>query len=352
MPTTAEHIGDDIPEAVIAWIDAGLKVALATVVETWGSAPRPAGAQLAINEDGAFLGSVSGGCVEGAVVCEALDCLQDGRVRMLEYGVSDENAFSAGLACGGTIRIMVEPVGLGQGPDVSLLRELVGLRAARRGVVLAVDTKTWERRLIQPGQGNLQNEAATCLRFDKSVFAGDWFLGVHNPPLRLAIIGAVHIAQPLIAMARLSGYAPTLIDPRTAFASHARFPGEVLNHDWPDQALRRLSPDTRTAVVALSHDPKIDDPALQVALESPAFYIGALGSRKTHARRTARLRALGVPDRAIDRINGPVGLDIGARSPAEIAIAILGEMTTCLRAPDMDDPATGKNNSNQKRNTR
>ena len=336
MAQKAEPFHDDIPRAALEWIDAGRKVALATVVETWGSAPRPAGAQLAINDEGEFLGSVSGGCVEGEVVYAALDSLNDGQVRLLEFGVSDENAFSAGLACGGTIRIMVEPVGLGQGPDVDLLRALVDLRAARRAVVLAVNTKTWQRQLIEPGQGALAEAAVESLRTDTSQFAGDWFLGVHNPPLRLAVIGAVHIAQPLLAMARLAGYAPVLIDPRTAFATVVRFPDQDLCHDWPDEALANFAPDERSAVVALSHDPKIDDPALEVALKSSAFYVGALGSRKTHAKRCARLQTLGLPDQTIDRIKGPIGLDIGAKSPAEIAVSILAEMTASLRLPKMD----------------
>ena len=153
------------------------------------------------------------------------------------------------------------------------------------------------------------------------------------PPLRLIVIGAVHVAQPLVQMATLAGYACVVVDPRAAFASEARFPGVERLGDWPDQAVAKLAPDRRTALVALTHDPKLDEPALAAALRSPAFYVGALGSKKTHAARLERLRALGVGDDALARIHAPVGLDIGARSPAEIAVSILAEITECLRRP-------------------
>jgi xanthine dehydrogenase accessory factor len=171
------------------------------------------------------------------------------------------------------------------------------------------------------------------LRADRSgVEADGRFIAVHNPPLRLIVVGAVHIAQPLLAMARACGYAPVLIDPRGAFGSAARFPGETVLDDWPDEALAALAPDGRTAVVTLTHDPKLDDPALRVALRAPVFYIGALGSKKTHARRVERLTAAGCAPEAIARIQAPVGLDIGARTPAEIAVSILAQMTQALRA--------------------
>jgi xanthine dehydrogenase accessory factor len=160
---------------------------------------------------------------------------------------------------------------------------------------------------------------------------GPAFLQVFNPPLRMAIIGAVHIAQSLAPMAALAGYAVTVIDPRRAFASDSRFPDVALVNDWPDEALAALAPDRRTAVVTLTHDPKIDDPGLDAALRSEAFYIAALGSRRTHAGRVARLKELGHDAAAIGRIHGPAGLDIGAVSPAEIAISVLGQMTAVLR---------------------
>ncbi|MEM9784186.1 MAG: XdhC family protein [Pseudomonadota bacterium] len=325
---------DDIPEAALAWHRAGQGAALATVVETWGSAPRAVGAMLAISGSGAIQGSVSGGCVEGAVVVEALEALADGACRILEFGVTDDEAFAVGLACGGTIRVMVEPVGQGAGWAETLLSDLVAARAERRAVAVETDTGTWSRRLIRPGDAA---GAPAVFSTERSGFDAERpsvFTAVHMPPLRLAVIGAAHAAQPLVLMARASGYDVTVIDPRAAFADSARFPDTALSHDWPDAALQAHGLDRRTAVVTLSHDPKIDDPALIAALPSKAFYVGALGSTRTHAKRVARLREAGMSDAAIARIDAPVGLDIGAQTPAEIAISVMAEMTERLRRPD------------------
>ncbi len=313
---------DDIPETALAWHRAGKGAALATVVETWGSAPRRVGSQLAISGEGEIAGSVSGGCVEGAVVAEALDAIEAGRQVMLEYGVSDGDAFAVGLACGGTIRVLVEPVG--RVLPEELLADLVLAREGR--VPVAYVTGPGGRRLEREGHGER-------FRMDRSGFDedGETFVAIHNPPLRLIVVGAVHIAQALVPMARIAGYDPVLIDPRESFASAARFPGETVLDDWPDEALRGLGLDGRTALVLLTHDPKLDDPALAEALRSGVFYIGALGSARTHAKRVARLAAAGVSEAEIARIHGPVGLDIGAAGPSEIAVSILAEMTRVLR---------------------
>jgi xanthine dehydrogenase accessory factor len=326
--TIAEH--DRIPEIARDWLRAGKGAALATVIETWGSAPRRVGSQLAISNDGEIMGSVSGGCVEGAVVVEALEALDDGRCRILEFGVSDDQAFAVGLTCGGRIRVMVEPLGGGQGIATSLLDDLISARAARQAVAVVTDTDGWSREIL--------GYSADPDRFDADRSGFDAahptrFIAVHNPPLRLAVIGAVHIAQPLLVMARAAGYDATLIDPREAFANEGRFPGTRLVHDWPDAALAAHGLDLRTAVVTLTHDPKLDDPALQAALDSPVFYIGALGSTRTHAKRVARLKEAGFHEERIARIDAPIGLDIGAKSPAEIAIAVLAQITERLRRP-------------------
>ena len=325
----ADH--DDIPEIALDWIGAGRRVALATVIRTWGSAPRPVGAQLAIADDMSFQGSVSGGCVESAVIFEAVEAMEAGTCRRLPFGVSDETAFEVGLACGGEIEILVEPVGVGQGPTVDMLADLVARRAARAPVVYEVNLETWARRLLSrdPVDAALEER----FRTDKSSLEGTVFRGVHNPPLRLVIVGAVHIAQPLVAMAELAGYDVVLCDPRDSFASKERFPGATFLDGWPDEALAEFGLDARTAVVTLSHDPKIDTPALQVALASEAFYIGALGSTRTHAKRVAALTGAGVAPEVIDRIDGPVGVDIGAVSPAEIAVSVMAELTERLRRP-------------------
>ncbi|MDP3340190.1 XdhC family protein [Frigidibacter sp.] len=326
-PTRPE--ADRIPELALDWHRAGRGAVLATVVETWGSAPRQAGSQLVIAGDGAMMGSVSGGCVEGAVILEALEALVDGKARLLRFGVSNDDAFAVGLACGGEIGVLVQPVG--EALPEALLADLVEARAARRAVALLVDLEGFGVQLVKA-------EAATgalAERFcsDRSGVDPDsnLFAGLHNPPLRLMVIGAVHIAQALIPMARMAGFDPVLIDPRGAFGSEARFPGEAILDDWPDVALARLAPDARTAVVTLSHDPKIDDPAILAALASPAFYIGCLGSTRTHAKRQERLRAAGVSETDIARIHGPVGLNVGAKNPAEIAVSILAQIILRLR---------------------
>ncbi|MDJ0640001.1 MAG: XdhC family protein [Paracoccaceae bacterium] len=323
---------NNIPETALTWVRDGRRVALATVVKTWGSAPRPVGSQLVIDADMAFEGSVSGGCVEGAVIHEAVEAMGDGTCRVLSFGVSDDTAFEVGLACGGQIEVMVEPVGTGQGPSITELEALVTARAAREPVVWQVDLTDWSRTLLPRDPGDVDLEARFLT--DKSAREGDVFRGVHNPPLRLVIVGAVHIAQPLVQMVRMAGYDVVLSDPRDSFASAERFPGETFLDGWPDEALEAHGLDARTAVVTLSHDPKIDTPALEVALASEAFYIGALGSTRTHGKRVAALEASGVSADRIARIDGPVGLDIGAASPAEIAIAIMAEMTERLRRPE------------------
>lgn len=329
---TAMQMLQNIPELALDWACAGKQVALATVVKTWGSAPRPVGSQLVVDGDMTFQGSVSGGCVESAVIFEAVEAMKDGTCRILSFGVSDESAFEVGLACGGEIEVMVEPLDVGQGPLVSDLQALVSARAQRSPVVWEVNTTTWARRLLSrdPGDAALEEQ----FRTDKSARDGDVFRAVHNPPLRLVIVGAVHIAQPLVQMARMTGYDVALVDPRDGFASKARFPDETFLDGWPDEALVSFGLDARTAVVTLSHDPKIDTPALETALASESFYIGALGSKRTHAKRVAALRTQGVADDVIARIDGPVGSDIGAMSPSEIAVSIMAEMTERLRRPE------------------
>jgi xanthine dehydrogenase accessory factor len=320
---------DQIPEIALDWHRAGLGAALATVVQTWGSAPRQAGSQLAISGAGQIMGSVSGGCVEGAVVAEALAALADGRPRVVSYGVSDDSAFAVGLACGGTIRILVEPVG-DTAPALSphLLADVVAARAARRAVGVLTDLGDFSRRLVTPDDP----DHAAAFRADRATLTDSGhFLTLHNPPLRLVVVGAVHIAQALLPMARLAGYDPVLVDPRDAFGAQARFPGETILNDWPDEALAALVLDARTAVVTLTHDSKLDDPAIRAALTSDVFYLGCLGSTRTHAARLERLRAAGVLEDALKRIHAPVGLNIGAKTPAEIALSTLAQITACLR---------------------
>ncbi|MBO9409567.1 XdhC family protein [Shimia sp. R9_1] len=313
----------DAPELALEWHRAGRGAALATVVETWGSAPRRVGAQMVVSGDGQIEGSVSGGCVEGAVMVEAMDALDSGKGTLLEFGVSDGDAFAVGLACGGTIKVLVEPVGAVLGEEV--LAELVAARAARKAVAYVCDAETGGGALITEG-------FEERFRMDRSGVEEDGrFVAIHNPPLRVAVVGAVHIAQALVPMARIAGFDPVIVDPRSAFGSEARFPGEKIIEDWPDEAMEQIGLDARTALVLLTHDPKLDDPALHIALKSKAVYIGALGSTRTHAKRVERLAEAGFEVAQIARIHGPIGLDIGAASPAEIAVSIMGELLRVLR---------------------
>lgn len=318
-----------MPTVALGFIASGRPAALATVLSTWGSAPRRVGSQLAIAQDGAFFGSVSGGCVEGAVILAAQDALSDGECRVLEYGVADQDAFAVGLACGGNIRILVEPVGVGNGPDIPTIEALAEAHAARRAIGYQVDLHTWQRRLIAP-----EPEHAAMFAQDKSAVEGDTFTLVFNPPLKMIIVGAVHVSQTLAAIARMAGYGVHIVDPRKSFASAERFPEDEIMDLWPDEALAQIGTDARTAIVTLTHDPKLDNPALETALRGEAFYIGSLGSTRTHAKRVAHLKQAGFSDAEIARIHAPVGLDIGSSSPAEIAVAIIAEITQNLRKPE------------------
>jgi xanthine dehydrogenase accessory factor len=337
----ATHDVDAVVEQALAWRAEGRKVALATVARTWGSSPRPAGSKLAVNDAAEFVGSVSGGCIEGAVIQEALEVMASGASRVLGFGVSDETAWEVGLACGGNVEVFVEAVApeLGRGITTAVLEALRDARRARRQVVLVTPLDGSAHRVVpvapDPGGEPLAVAIAEVARADRAEVVegpgGALLIEPHLAPLRLIVVGAVHVAQPLAEMAALAGFAVTLVDPRRAFATAARFPGQALVVGWPDAVIGELAPDARTAVVTLTHDPKLDDPGLVAALASPAFYVGCLGSKKTHAARRTRLGERGIDAAALDRLRGPVGLRIGARTPAEIAVSILGEIIAALR---------------------
>jgi xanthine dehydrogenase accessory factor len=313
------------------WLAEGRRVALATVIQTWGSAPQPVGSQLVIDGEGNFLGSVSGGCVEAEVIAQAAEVIATGKPRTLEFGVEDETAWKVGLACGGTIRVFVESL---TPEERGALHRLIDDVEARRKVALVTHLATGARSLAH-APGDVAPEIARALedafRRNKSLAVegsdGDVFINVFNPTIRLVIVGAVHVAQQIVPMARALGHQVIVIDPRSAFATEQRFGDAEVVRDWPDEALAKIGIDGRTALVVLSHDPRIDDPALIVALASDAFYVGALGSRKTHAKRVERLLKAGVSPDAIERVHAPIGLDIGAEGAAEIALSIIAEIT-------------------------
>jgi xanthine dehydrogenase accessory factor len=338
------HDLDAVLAQAAAWRAEGRAVALATVIRTWGSSPRQPGSKLAVDERGEFTGSVSGGCIEAAVIHDALEVMRDGASRVLSFGVSDEAAWEVGLACGGKVDVFVEAVApaRGHGLPREMLDDLIAARREPRGTVLVTWLDGSSHLLLSAdpslAPGELAPAIGQAVAGDRAVVVertaeegGAIFIEPHLPPPRLVVVGAVHVAQPLAEMAALAGFAVTIVDPRRAFATEARFPGRTLVTSWPDEALARLAPDARTAVVTLTHDPKLDDPALVAALASPAFYVGCLGSQKTHAARKARLGERGVGEEALARLRGPVGLKIGARSPAEIAVSILAEVIATLR---------------------
>lgn len=325
----------EILQTALDWHTRGRKVAIATVIETWGSAPRPVGSQLVIDADGRFVGSVSGGCVEADVVADALDVLADGRPRMREFGVSDETAWRAGLSCGGRIKIFVARVDL---MHARALSELSALERARHASVLVTDIASGALRIVSDSeleQDPLGIQLRAQLGLGKSglveATGRSFFLRVNVPRLRMIVLGAVHIAQALAPIAKLAGYDVTVIDPRSAFATQERFPGVNVIAEWPERGFVDQRLDHYTAMVVLSHVPAIDDPGITAALAADCFYIGALGSRKTNAARLDRLRGQNIPEAALARIHAPIGLDIGAASAGEIAIAIIAEVIASKR---------------------
>ena len=280
------------------WGEASL--AIATVIRTWGSAPRPIGSHMLVHDDGRFEGSVSGGCVENDVIAEARMVARNGGLRRLLFGVEDASAWHAGLPCGGDIEILIQQVGER------------GFAPGWFGCIAKAREKGEIFRLATDLDTGLTG---------KAVGPGD-FINHYRPRRRLLIVGAVQIAQILCRFAEELDFEVTIIDPRQAYLDRSRFPSGHLNDRWPDDAIRAAKPNSSTAVVTLSHDPKLDDPALLAALASPAGYIAALGSTRSHHARLERLEALGVTGEALDRIEGPAGVPLGGRSVSEIALSI------------------------------
>ena len=330
----------DLIVAAERWLAGGEQVALATVIATWGSAPRGVGAKMAISGSGKMSGSVSGGCVEGAVAQVAADVLQSGRPQLLRFGVVDETAWEVGLACGGEIEVFVQPL---YGEMLDAIRAAADTPSVALTVVRGLDESLGRQRLLlKDGKllgalGAVLDEAALehareALAEGRSqrvqVAEGtELFIEISLSPPTLVVVGGVHIAIALVAMAKALGYRTVVVDPRRSFGTAERFPDvDQLMHSWPDRALTELELDISMAVAVLTHDPKLDDPALGVALRSPAFYVGALGSRSTNEKRRERLLASGLAAEQLQRLRAPIGLDLGGRSPAEIALSVLAEI--------------------------
>jgi xanthine dehydrogenase accessory factor len=351
------------------WLAEGKSVAVATVVQTWGSAPRPAGSKMAVSSAAEMAGSVSGGCVEGAVVEEALAVLKAGVPKSLHYGVTDDAAWEVGLACGGQLDLLVEPLAGWMTPTAGARSLLDGFESAlgegrpvARAVVLAGPGR-WEwSSWLAESDGSLHGAVAkelevavgegarAALRSGRpqtgTILTPEGearvFYDVVLPPPVLVIVGGVHIAIDLHRLAKTLGYRVVVVDPRRAFGTPARFPlADELVSEWPDTGLRAIGLTGSTAVAVLSHDPKLDDPALLVALRSPAFYVGALGSAETNRQRRERLTEAGVTEAEMSRLRAPIGLPLGGRAPEEIALSILAEIVAARCGSPLIERPTG-----------
>ena len=293
------------------WTKAGEEIALATVVETWGSSPRPLGSKMVVTRSGKMAGSVSNGCIEGAVFEEAQKVLKAGKAKVAAFGVADDVAFEVGLACGGHIEVFVQPLG-------PVHERLIEMLQRNVPATLRTNLVTGEAELVEGAPSGSE-----LARRD-----GDVFVEPFRRPAHLIIIGAIHIAIPLHRLAKLMGYRVTLVDARAKFATRERFPeADELIVAWPDEAMARLEIDNSSYVVILTHDPKFDLPALRSVLGKQAGYIGAIGSRKTNQNRFDALRAEGFTEDQIARVHGPIGLDLRGRGAEETALGILAEIT-------------------------
>ena len=332
----------DVMDTIEQWQGEGQPVALATVVQTWGSSPRQAGAKMALTPAGQMAGSVSGGCVEGAVYDEGVAALKSGAARLLHFGVADETAWEVGLACGGSIDVFVQPLprdffeaerkALKDNVPFAVVTVVKGTADLMGRAVLAGETGLRWGSLSAPLNPLAAEAAAVALAKGHSARVAlepdvEAFVEVVLPPPTLIIVGGVHITIALVALAKVLGYTTIVVDPRKYFGSQERFPHvDKLVQAWPDEALADIPLTRGTAVAMLTHDPKLDDPALILALPSPAFYVGALGSRNTQAKRRQRLLDLGLEPAVVDRLKGPIGLELNASTPEEIAISIMAQI--------------------------
>ena len=304
------------------WRARGDRVAMARVVATRRSAPRPIGSKLIVSESGELAGSVSGGCVESEVVEAAREVLAGGEARLLTYGISDDLALTVGLPCGGEIDVWVDE------PDPELLTRLAKIAGKERRAVHFVDLDDGTERLVPEGQDDVADELIRSGHSKVLELEGRRvFADLYGPPPRLFVYGAVDTADALCAAARSIGWHTIVADARGRFATRERLPSadEVIVA-WPEDALAQVKPDHTTAIIVLTHDDKFDLPLLVGALASEAYYVGALGSRRNQERRRERLIEAGVDESELDRISGPAGLDIGAHTPAETAVSMLAEI--------------------------
>ncbi|MEM7170338.1 MAG: XdhC family protein [Pseudomonadota bacterium] len=321
---------------VLDCLQNGQSLVLATVIDTWGSSPRPVGSEMFITQNGEIQGSLSGGCIEASVVGEAMALFGGGDPIILEFGVSNERAWEVGLSCGGMIKVHLEHLTSQDKDFITQLQKIIRLRRQRMSMMWVRDLLSSFRVVLSEtgetfGSGAVETEhfALSGIAESRLLAPKDGrhiFLHHFEPKVHLIIIGAVHVAQCLVKLAEALDFKVTVIDPRRAWAHEARFGDTDCLIGWPDAAMAEIGLDRWTAIAALSHDPKIDDPGLLTALASEAFYIGALGSNRTHTQRLERLRESELDAAELQRIHGPIGLKIGAKTPNEIALAILAQV--------------------------
>jgi xanthine dehydrogenase accessory factor len=342
----------DLRDELVAWRKTGTRFALATVVRTWKSAPRPAGAVMAVAENGKVIGSVSGGCVEGAVYGLAQEVLESGTPQLATFGVGDEDAFAVGLTCGGVLDVFIEPVDdraypmfdevLARiGDEQSIAVATVVKPGPNSGRHILVDHRSADGSLGSDTDDEAARFAARAMLTKTAVdtIDGDTevqgrpelsvFVQSYAPARRMIVFGAIDFAGAVSRIGKFLGYRVTVCDARPIFATPERFPlADEVVVDWPHRYLTSQEVDEETILCVLTHDPKFDIPLLKVALETPARYVGAMGSRRAHADRVARLREEGVPDHLISRLRSPIGLDLGGRTPEETAVSIAAEIIT------------------------
>lgn len=337
----------DILSDVEKWVRDGESIALATVIQTWGSSPRKVGSEMAFTSSGKITGSVSGGCVENAVVEAGIESLKTNQPKLLHFGVADETAWEVGLACGGSIDVFVQPLDAEffqmlratltnevpvvhavviRGADDVLGRELL---ITENGIVAGSLGNEWNEAVLNIGIQVLSQGASQRVQLNHVT---EVFFDVILPSPTLVIVGGVHIAVALVSLAKTLGYRTILVDPRRSWGSEERFPHvDQLIQEWIDDAFRQINITRATAIASLTHDPKLDDPALKIALNSPASYVGALGSKTTNEKRRERLLNDGMTENQFARLHAPIGLDIGASTPEEIALAIMSEVVQSFR---------------------
>jgi xanthine dehydrogenase accessory factor len=341
---------DEAFDALRDWAAAGSRVAIATLVEAAGSAPRPIGSRLVVAEDSRLAGSVSGGCVEGAIIEQALEAMQTGRSRLLHYGISDEAAWDVGLTCGGEIDVFLEPL------DANRLRLYLAVAdavahqrpVATAAVIRGPDELLGTHLAVYPGgedgtwplenRDSLVDSLRRSLRElgpSSAVTAGPGgaqvFTNVIAPPPRAWIVGADNVSVYLARFLADGGFHPIVVDPRATFSDPARFPGVELRNEWPDEVLAKADLGPRDYVVVVSNDPKIDEPALLAALAAAPAYIGAIGSRHKQEERRDRLLAAGISPETLRSLHAPIGLDLGGNEPAELAMSIAAELIAARR---------------------